>query len=181
MASIRETRKKLMPVVIALVVLDLACVGFIFSPAGRSRHARQREYAKMREQVFAKQEEVLPTRGINQKLTQASHDITGFYDARFPSEYSAVSAEVGKLASDTGVRLSGVKYEEKDAPIQGIHKLNMEITLSGDYLQEVKFINALERDKTFFLIDGIALGEQQGNVRLQVKLETYMRGGAVSS
>jgi type IV pilus assembly protein PilO len=56
----------------------------------------------------------------------------------------------------------------------------MEITLSGDYLQEVKFINALERDKMFFLIDGITLGEQQGNVRLQLKLETYLRGGAVS-
>jgi type IV pilus assembly protein PilO len=181
MASIRETRKRLMPVVIALVILDLACVGFIFSPAGRSRYARQREYAKMREQLLAKQEEVLPTRGIKQKLTQASHDITGFYDSRFPSEYSAVSAEVGKLASDTGVHLSGVKYEEKDAPIKGVHKVNIEISLSGDYLQEVKFINALERDKMFFLIDGIALGEQQGNVRLQVKLETYMRGGAVSS
>ncbi len=56
----------------------------------------------------------------------------------------------------------------------------MEITLSGDYLQEVKFINALERDKMFFLIDGIALGEQQGNVRLQLKLETYLRSGAAA-
>ena len=51
-----------------------------------------------------------------------------------------------------------MKYDEKDAPIEGLRKLNMEITLSGDYLQEVKFINALERDKMFFLIDGIALG-----------------------
>ena len=38
----------------------------------------------------------------------------------------------------------------------------MEITLSGDYLQEVKFINALERDKMFFLIDGIALARAAG-------------------
>jgi type IV pilus assembly protein PilO len=58
--------------------------------------------------------------------------------------------------------------------------LNMEITLSGDYLQEVKFINALERDNMFFLIDGIALAEQQGNVRLQLKLETYLRSGAAA-
>ena len=60
-----------------------------------------------------------------------------------------------------------------------MRKLNIEITLSGDYLQEVKFINALERDKIFFLIDGVALGEQQGNVRLQLKLETYLRSGVV--
>ena len=91
-----------------------------------------------------------------------------------------MTAELGKVATENGVQLSGVKYEEKDAPIEGLHKLNMEITLSGGYLQEVKFINALERDKMFFLIDSIALGEQQGNVRLQLKLETYLRPGAVS-
>jgi len=170
-----------MPIVIALVLLDLAGIGYLVSPAGRSRQARQREYTKLREQLTAKQQEVVPTRGMDDKLKQASHDITGFYDTRFPAEYSSVAAELGKVAGDNGVRLSGVKYEEKDAPIEGLHKLNMEITLSGDYLQEVKFINALERDKMFFLIEGIALGEQQGGVRLQLKLETYLRPGAVAS
>lgn len=180
MASIRETRKKLMPVVIALVVLDLACVGYLFSPAGRSRQARKREYVKLRQQLVAKQQEVLPTRGMDQKLKQASEDITGFYDTRFPTEYSAVAEELGKIAADTGVHLSGVKYDEKDAAIEGLHKLTMELSISGDYLQEVKFINSLERSKMFFLIDGIALGAQQGNVRLQLKLETYMRGAMAS-
>jgi type IV pilus assembly protein PilO len=44
----------------------------------------------------------------------------------------------------------------------------------------VKFINALERDKIFFVIGGVTLGEQQGNVRLQLKLETYLRSGATT-
>jgi len=181
MASIRETRKKLMPVVIALALLDLACVGYLLSPAGRSRQARQREYDGLRDQLAAKQQEVLPTRGMDQKLKQASQDITGFYGSRFPAQYSSVVEELGKLAGETGVHLSGAKYDEKDAPIEGLRKLNIEISLSGDYLQEVKFINALERDKMFFLIDGITLGEQQGNVRLQLKLETYLRPGATTS
>jgi type IV pilus assembly protein PilO len=181
MASIRETRRKLMPVVIALAVLDLACVGYVLSPAGRSRQARQREYSQLRAQLVAKQEEVLPTRGMDGKLKQASHDITGFYDGRFPAEYSSVSEELGKIAADTNVHLSGIKYEEKPAPIEDLRKLNIEIALAGDYLSEVKFINGLERDKMFFLIDGIALGEQQGNVRLQLKLETYLRAGAAKS
>ncbi|HTV66521.1 MAG TPA: hypothetical protein VMD98_13005 [Bryocella sp.] len=180
MASIRETRKRLMPVVISLIVLDLACIGYIVSPAGRSRQARQREYTKLRQQLVAKQQEVLPTRGMDRKLKQASQDIDGFYATRFPAEYSSVAEELGKVAADTGVRLSGVKYDEKDAPIEGLRKLIMELSMSGDYLQEVKFINALERDKMFFLVDGITLGEQQGNVRLQLKLETYMRGATSS-
>jgi type IV pilus assembly protein PilO len=181
MASIRETRKKLMPAVIALAVLDLACVGYLLSPAGRSRQARQRDYDKMRQQLVAKQQEVLPTRGMDTKLKQASHDISGFYDGRFPAQYSEISAELGKVATENNVRLSNIKYEEKPAPVEDLRRLNIEIALSGDYLQEVKFINALERDKMFFLINGVALGEQQGNVRLQVKLETYLRGGAAKS
>jgi len=181
MASIRETRKKLMPVVIALAVLDLACIGYLLSPAGRSRHARKREYTALQTQLVAKQQEVLPTRGMDQKLKQASQDITTFYKDRLPAEYSDVSEELGKIAGDTGVHLAGVKYEEKDAPIEGLRKLNIELALSGDYLQEVKFINSLERDKMFFIINGVALGEQQGNVRLQLKLETYLRPGAAKS
>lgn len=180
MASIRETRTRLMPTVIALAVLDLACLGFILSPAGRSRQARQNEYSTLQQQLVAKQAEVLPTRGMDQKLTQASRDINGFYNNRFPAEYSDVSGELGKLANETGIRLTSIKYEEKSAPIEDLRKLNIEIALSGDYLQEVKFINALERDKMFFLINGIALGEQQGNVRLQLKLETYLRAGGTA-
>ncbi len=178
MASIRETRRKLMPVVIALAALVLACVGYLFSPAGRSRQAREHQYQKLRQQLVAKQQEVLPTRGMDQKLKQASQDITSFYDNRFPAEYSAVSEELGKVAGDTGVRLANIKYEEKPAPIEGLRRLNIEIALSGDYLSEVKFINALERDKMFFILDGVALGEAQGGaVRLDLQMETYMKVG----
>ena len=88
---------------------------------------------------------------------------------------------MGKLAAQTGVQIAAVKYDDKDAPVEGLRKLNIEVTLSGSYLQEVKFINALERDKLFFVMDGVTLGEQQGNVRLQLKMETYLRSGASSS
>jgi type IV pilus assembly protein PilO len=181
MAVIGEIRRKWMPALIGLAALNLACVGYLLSPAGRSRQARQREYYELRAQLTAKRQEVLPTRGMDQKLKQASQDISTFNDQRFPAQYSAVAEELGKLATDTGVHFAAVKYDEKDASIEGLRKLNVEITLSGDYLQEVKFINALERDKMFFLIDGVNLAEQQGNVRLQLKLESYLRGGAATS
>ena len=54
MASIREIRKTWMPVVIALAVLDLACIGYLLSPAGRSRQARQRDYYEQRAKLTAK-------------------------------------------------------------------------------------------------------------------------------
>lgn len=181
MASIREIRKTLVPVLIGLVVIDLACVGYLLSPMGRSREARQRDLDALHAQLVAKRLEVLPTRGMDGKLKKASTDITDFYTDRFPSQYSSVSEELGKLAAASGVQIAAVKYDDKDTPVEGLRKLNIEVALSGSYLQEVKFINSLERDKLFFLIDGVTLGEQQGNVRLQLKIETYLRGGAATS
>ena len=181
MASIREVRKTLVPILIGLVVLDLACVGYLFSPAGRSREARQRDLDELQLQLAVKRQEVLPTRGMDGKLKQASTDIARFYKERFPAQYSAVSEELGKLAAQSGVHIAAVKYEDKDAPVEGLRKLSIDVALSGSYLQEVKFINAMERDGLFFLVDGVALGEQQGNVRLQLKVETYLRSGAAAS
>ena len=181
MASIRETRKALLPVVIALVVIDLACVGYLLSPLGRSRAARQLDLDELHTQLMAKRQEVLPARGMDDKLKQASVDIATFYKERFPAQYSLVSERLGKLAVESGVQVTAVKYDDKEAPIEGLHKLEVELALSGSYLQEVKFINALERDKLFFVVDGVTLGEQQGNVRLQLKVETYLRGGAGTS
>jgi len=180
MASIRETRKTLLPVVVALALVVIACIGYLMSPAGRSREARQRDLDAVNAQLAAKRQEVLPTRGMDGKLKQASTDIGGFYKERFPAEYSTVSEELGKLAAANGVQIAAVKYDDKDAPVEGLRKLEIEVALSGSYLQEAKFINALERDKLFFVIDGVTLGEQQGNVRLQLKLETYLRSGATS-
>ena len=180
MASILEVRKTLLPVVVALVVIDLACVGYLLSPMGRSRQARQRDLDALTAQLAAKRQEVLPARGIDGKLKQASTDIGDFYNARFPLQYSTVTEELGKLAAANGVQVAAVKYDDKDAPVEGLRKLNIELALSGSYLQEVKFINALERDKLFFVVDGVTLGEQQGNVRLQLKIETYLRTEAAT-
>ena len=181
MATIRDIRRTTTPVIAVLGLLLVLCLVYIFSPAGRSRQAREKEYQDLQNEVLAKRKDVLPTRGMDEKLKQASLDIDGFYENRFPAEYSTVTEELGKVAGETGVHLAAVKYDDKDAPITGLRKLEVDITLSGDYLQEVKFINSLERDKIFFLIDGVSLGEQQANVRLQLKLETYLRSGAVTS
>ena len=41
----------------------------------------------------------------------------------------------------------------------------------------MRFINALERNKLFFIVDSVVLGgEQGGSVKLEVRLETYSRG-----
>jgi type IV pilus assembly protein PilO len=72
--------------------------------------------------------------------------------------------------------MSAEKYTHKDSDVEGLQRVEIEADLSGDYLQLVRFINALERNRLFFMVQSLELGsEQQGTVKLQIKVETYLR------
>jgi type IV pilus assembly protein PilO len=126
-----------------------------------------------------------PLRGLDKKIAQAQLDEQAFYEKRFPDSYSEVLREIGALAVKDNVLLNRVQYAQ-GKPNEGVSEILMEASLSGDYAPVVRFINNLERDKVFFLIDGIALsGQQNGIVSLRMRLQTYLRepneiGGANS-
>jgi Tfp pilus assembly protein PilO len=178
MANLREARKRFTTVAIILAVLDLAAVGFLLSPLGRSRSAREAEWAEARRELQAKKADAVPLRGMDKKLDLARHQIADFYKDRFPAQYSAVSTELGKLAGETGVRVSQISYDPKPAEVPNLQQVIINANLDGDYLQVVRFINSLERDRMFFMVDSLTLAQEQGGmVRLQVRLETYLRTG----
>ncbi|HVP51696.1 MAG TPA: GspMb/PilO family protein [Terriglobales bacterium] len=176
MANLRRARKRLTTVAIVLAVLDVGAIGFLLSPLGRSRSAREGEYAEARRELQTKMRDAVPLRGMDKKLDLARQQIADFYRERFPAQYSAVSSELGKVAGETGVRVSQISYDPKPAEVPNLQQVVINANLDGDYLQVVKFINALERDKMFFMVDSLTLAQEQGGrVRLQVKLETYLR------
>jgi type IV pilus assembly protein PilO len=176
MANLRSARKRFTAVAIALVVLALAAAGFLLSPLGRSRSVREAEYAEARRELQIKMRDAVPLRGMDKKLDLARQEIAAFYRDRFPAQYSAVSSELGKVAGATGVRISQIAYDPKPAEVPNLQQVTINANLDGDYLQVVKFINALERDRMFFMVADLTLAHEQGGmVRLQVKLQTYLR------
>jgi len=179
MATVPELRQKLMLAAAVLLALDLAAGAFLLSPLGRSRSSRQEQRDRLRPELRAKMSESLPLRGMERKLVVADTDLAAFYRDRFPVQASAVPEELGRLAGSNGVRVSEVRYSSEAAGQSGLQRVSMDATLAGDYLQAAKFINSLERDRMFFVIREVTLSEQQGGfVRLELKLETYLKGGA---
>jgi type IV pilus assembly protein PilO len=120
-----------------------------------------------------------PLEGLDEKLTQATKDADKFYKQRLPFANSEVAGELGVLAKKQGVKLTRANYAY--APVlEGtageLTEEKMDAGLSGDYRPLVQFINALERDKMFFLITGVTLtGQQSGTVGLRLRLTTYLR------
>ena len=71
------------------------------------------------------------------------------------------------------------KYKQEDLTGAGVAPVEIEGNFSGDYLQLIRFINALERSKQFFTVDSVSLaGESNGPVKLDVKMHSFLRSGA---
>ena len=176
MADLRETRRKLKVAMIAMMALDVVGVIVFLSPLVGSLDSRKQEIQRLYADERRKTREVEPLRGLDKKVVIADDEIRTFYQDRLPDRESEIASQFGKIANQTGVKLGQVKYDAKDSNEVGLAQVLIDASCQGDYLQLVRFINSLERDKTFFIIDSVVLGDAQGgSVKLQIKLETYLR------
>jgi Tfp pilus assembly protein PilO len=179
MAEVRETQQKLKIALVALMLVDLAMAAIFFSPIVGSQHSRKEELARLWKEQQQKTREVEPLRNIGDKIRTARLQIDDFYKTRLAAQHSAISEALGKLATQNGVKIGEVKFKVKDPEPVGLRPVEIEADFSGDYLQLARFMNSVERSPLFFIIDSIGLGgEQAGVVRLQLKLETYLRTSA---
>jgi Tfp pilus assembly protein PilO len=186
MPDLRQTRKKLTFAIGALVVLDVAAVALLLSPVIGSQRSRDERMNQLWRDLQQKTREVQPLRGIDKKIPVAKQQIDAFYQDRFASETSVVSADLEKLAQSSGVKLTGVSYDQKlnegegqREESVGLSHMAIDAELSGDYLQVMHFINSLERSRLFFLVDSIQIGSDQGGViKLRMHLETYLKTNA---
>ncbi len=176
MPDLSARRRALRTVLIIVGILDLAALVYLVSPLSQSRAKHQQERDRVQQQLQVRQREVGPLKNIDQKLVLARGEIAEFYERRIPGEYSAIAEELGKVAKANNVHISVAKYGAEEADIPGLQRVKIDAGIDGDYVNIVKFINALERDKIFFIINSVTLSEQMGGtVKLQVKLETYLK------
>jgi len=179
MDNIRNARRLLVSIAIVLLLLCAASVAVLLSPVGRGRSARQQEYTQLREEYQSKLRENGPARDIDQRLVEARKQTDQFLEDRIPSHYSEIADVLGKLANENHVQVSAIHYDSKDTDIPGLQQINIGTQVTGDYNNQMRFINSLERSKSFFVIDNISLaGSETGGVRLDLKLETFKKGGA---
>jgi|SRR5579863_4260044 len=179
MPDLRDTRRKVKIALIAMAAVDVVLLAVFFSPLVGSQASRREQLAQRWQELQQKTREVEPLRGLDKKIPIAHKEIDDFYAQRLPAQDSAISTDLGKVAAKSGVQIGGIKYIVKDPEPVGVRRVEIEAEFAGDYLQLVRFINGLERDQMFFLVNSVGLvGEQGGVVKLQLKLETYLKTGA---
>lgn len=179
MPDLRQTRKNIKIALAVLVGVDVLAAAVLFSPLVGSADSRRQELNQLRNELQTKTRQVEPLTDLPKKVISANRQIGDFYKKRFPAQESQIPTQFGKLAAANGVAIEGAKYKVDEDEIGGVRPVELDANLSGNYVSLAKFINALERDDTFFIISSITLaGEQKGPIKLQMKLETYLKAGA---
>jgi type IV pilus assembly protein PilO len=116
-----------------------------------------------------------PLRGLDTRVVETRDQIQNFYAKRIPANYSSIAAQIGELEVRSGVRLSRVQYSQ-GIPGNELTEISMDAGISGEYPQIMRFVNSLERDKTFFVIRAMALAGQQGGlVNVRLRISTWLR------
>jgi type IV pilus assembly protein PilO len=133
---------------------------------------------QLQAEMNAKTKQVKPLTNLPDRIELAKRQIGDFYKRRFPAQESEILTEFGKLAVADNVTIEGVKYKVKEEGPGRLRPVEMDAALAGNYESMAKFINAIERDDMFFIINSITLGsEQTGSVKLGVKLQAYLKEG----
>ncbi len=177
MPELGETRRKLKIALGVMVAVDVLAVGILVSPLVGSAESRRQELTQLWQQLQVKTRQAEPLRGLDKKIPLATQQIDQFYKERFPTHDSDVAEALGNLAKENGVKIQSFKYKWEDPEPVGLRRVVIEASMQGDYQPLAKFLNGLERDKIFFIVNSVGLAEQNGLV-LQMKLETYQKVGS---
>ena len=182
MADLSRVRKRIIYSIAALGVIDAAALVYLAIPLRAGVAQPEQVQQQAQEEYRRLSHTTVPLRGIDQKLAQAQKDDTVFIERRLPSRYSDVVEELGRLANANHINIGAVAYTTTPGELPGILNLEMHAGLVGQYVNLVKFMNSVERDKMFFIIESIGLSGQTGQatqrtgeVRLDMKLDTYLR------
>jgi type IV pilus assembly protein PilO len=178
MPDLRQTRKHVKTALAVMAGVDVLALVLYLSPFIGTTESRHQQINQLQTELTSKTKQVEPLKDLPQRVQLANRQINDFYKRRIPSEQSAIVEELGKLQSATGVTIEEVKYKPAEKQQGNLQPEEMEADVKGNYSELARFINAVERDDMFFIIDSVRLdGEPQGPVKLQVKLEAFLRMG----
>lgn len=138
--------------------------------------------AQLQHEVAVHEGEVARLQRARNMLPQARPALASFLHERFPTEgtgFSAVAVALSKAAQTADVKLENVTYKTRTErnPTQLV-AVEVSADLQGGYSNLLRYLELLEQDPGFYLIEELAVvGSQRGGLKLQTRLVTYFRRG----
>lgn len=177
----RADIKRVVRMVVAIVLLaDAVLLGALWQADAENPASSAKRLEQLREEHRQIGADVRRASAIREDLPQVRKQCDTFLrDALRESSggYSAMVAELGKIAADAGLPPGTVSFRQRAPDKQGIIEVQVTAGVEGSYAALVKFVNGLERSKSFYLLDHVALSAGHERViHMNLLLRTYFRG-----
>jgi Tfp pilus assembly protein PilO len=174
-----EKRRLVIPVVGGLALNALLFAGVVYPLRARVRstEARAQETAQ---QLHAAEREDADARGMAQGRDRTEHALKAFYKDVLPTSLAqarqATFLRLTQLAAQHNLDQSRRSTDPKQERDSTLARLQISMTLQGDYNDIKRFIYEVESGTDFIVIDSIAI--QQGSevnapLTLGLNLSTY--------
>ena len=177
-----ERRRVLVPLGIAALV-NVGVYALVVYPLSLKVAASERGAQAARGQLAIAQREEATTRGSLARAQQADTDLQRFYRDTLPSNVEGARrmsyAKLASLADHHGLLIERRSYD-RDTGYRGrLHKLKINMDLSGEYRDIRAFLHALEASPEFIVIEDVSLSEGArpgAPLAVAVQLATYYAG-----
>jgi Tfp pilus assembly protein PilO len=177
-----ERRRVLLPLGIAALV-NLGVYALAVYPLSLKVASSERRAVTARAQLQAAEREDATTRTVLERAEQADADLQKFYRDTLPSSVEGARrmsyAKLASLADHHGLVIERRSYD-RDTGYRGrLHKLKINMALSGEYRDIRAFLHALETSPEFVVIEDVSLSEGANPgapLAVAVQLATYYAG-----
>ncbi len=167
--------------VVALAAIANAAFYFlVFAPAGEGVSAVSGDIARLEAEIVVRTAHLERLEDMDGQLDAAQSERLGFLSERvIPRRegFSALILEKERQAQFAGLSPQRVTYQYTEEPQFGLHAVNINMPLLGDYDSLTRFIRALEESETFFILDQISLAragtEQPDELSMLLNFTTY--------
>jgi Tfp pilus assembly protein PilO len=174
-----DKRRLVIPVVAGLALNVVLFAGVVYPLGARVRSMESREQAAARALQAAAREDA-EARGITQGRDLTQTALKAFYQDVLPSSHAqarqATFLRLTQLAEQHNLEQSRRSTDPKQERESSLARLQISMTLRGNYEDIRRFIHQVENGTDFIVIDSIALqqGEEAGApLTLALSLSTY--------
>jgi Tfp pilus assembly protein PilO len=185
LSRIFEDKRRLVIPVLAGIALNVVLFAGVVYPLGvRVRSMESREYAAAQALLAAAREDA-DARGVTQGRDLTHTALKAFYEDVLPSSHAqarqATFLRLTQLAEQHNLEQSRRSTDPNQERDSSLARLQISMTLKGNYEDIRRFIHQVENGTDFIVIDSIALqqGEEAGApLTLGLLLSTYYHAGA---
>jgi hypothetical protein len=180
-----QLQKRLIIAGLAILLLADGALGYYVL---RMRDARQNPDAVLSaqsRQVALVKADIQRASEIQKKIPASLKKLDEFEGSLSPGAngYSAISQELSEVAQKNHINIDDEKFHQKEITGRDLTEVEIETFISGDYASIVRFLNALQRSKSVYIVDSLQVDSpyaipgqaSTGILKVNLHMRTYFR------